>query len=104
MPTRREDRLWATVHQRSMHLRALLDGLDMVDVDVTYELDYYPYAIVDLLLLRVDAPPLVLRSAYVHANRQWEYHSEWALRIIDAALLLVEEYRADPSAAGAVGV
>jgi len=67
MPTRREDRLWATVHQRAMHLRALLDGLDMVDVDVRYELDYYPYAIVVLLLLRVDSPPLVIRFAYVHA-------------------------------------
>jgi len=104
MPTRREDVLWSVVHQRAMHLRALLDGLDGVDVSVTYELDYYPYAIVDLLLVREDAPPRVLRSVYVQANRQWEYHSEYALRIVDAALQLVEEYRADPSVCGAVGV
>jgi len=104
MPTRREDMLWSVVHRRSSHLRALLDGLDGVDVSITYELDYYPYAIVDLLRLRDDAPPLVLRSAYVQANRQWEYHSEFALRVVEAALQLVEECRADPSLGGAEAV
>jgi len=103
MPTRREDALWSVVHRRAMHLRALLDGLDGVDVSITYELDYYPYAIVDLLLVREDAPPVVLRSVYVQANRQWEYHSEYALRVVEAALQLVEEYRVDPSVCGAVG-
>ena len=101
MPTRREDALWSVVHRRSSHLRALLDSLDDVDVGVTYELDYYPYAIVELLRVREDAPPLVLRSAYVQANRQWEYHSEFALRVVEAALQLVHEYRADPSLGGA---
>ncbi len=104
MPTRREDRLWSVVHQRSMHLRALLDSLDMVDIDVRYELDYYPYAIVELLRVRDDAPPLVLRSVYIQSNRQWEYHSEFVLRVIDAALRLVGEYRADPSLGGAEAV
>jgi len=104
MPTRREDTLWSVVHQRSMHLRALLDGLDDIDVGVTYELDYYPYAIVELLRVREDAPPLVLRSAYVQANRQWERHSEFTLRVVEAALQLVEWYRADPSMGGAEGV
>jgi len=100
MPTRREDRLWSVVHRRSGHLRALLDSLDLVDVNVTYELDYYPYAIVELLRVREDALPLVLRSVYVQANRQWEYHSEFALRVVEAALQLVHEYRADPSLGG----
>jgi len=100
MPTRREDMLWQTVHRKSSHLRALLDSLDLVDVGVTYELDFYPYAIVELLRVREDAPPLVLRSVYVQANRQWEYHSEFALRVVEAALQLVEEYRADPSMGG----
>jgi hypothetical protein len=81
-----------------------LDSLDLVDVGVTYELDFYPYAIVELLRVREDAPPLVLRSVYVQANRQWEYHSEFALRVVEAALQLVHEYRADPSMAGAEGV
>jgi hypothetical protein len=92
--------LWQIVHRKSSHLRALLDSLDLVDIGVTYELDFYPYAIVELLRVREDAPPLVLRSVYVQANRQWEYHSEYALRIVEAALQLVEEYRADPSAGG----
>jgi len=100
MPTRREDALWQIVHRKSSHLRALLDSLDLVDVGVTYELDFYPYAIVELLRVREDAPPLVLRSVYVQANRQWEYHSEFALRVVEAALQLVHEYRADPSAGG----
>jgi len=100
MPTRREDALWQIVHRKSSHLCALLDSLDLVDIGVTYELDFYPYAIVELLRVREDAPPLVLRSVYVQANRQWEYHSEYALRIVEAALQLVEEYRADPSAGG----
>ena len=100
MPTRREDALWSVVHRRSSHLRALLDSLDLVDVGVTYELDFYPYAIVELLRVRDDAPPLVLRSVYVQANRQWEYHSEFALRVVEAALQLVHEYRADPSMGG----
>jgi hypothetical protein len=78
-----------------------LDSLDLVDVGVTYELDFYPYAIVELLRVREDAPPLVLRSVYVQANRQWEYHSEFALRVVEAALQLVHEYRADPSMGGA---
>jgi hypothetical protein len=104
MPTRREDVLWSVVHQRSMHLRALLDGLDGIDIGVAYELDYYPYAIVELLRVRDDAPPLVLRTELVQANRQWEYHSEFVLRVIDAALHLVEEYRADPSLGGAEAV
>ena len=104
MPTRREDVLWQTVHRKSSHLRALLDSLDLVDVGVTYELDFYPYAIVELLRVREDAPPLVLRSVYVQANRQWEYHSEFALRVVEAALQLVHEYRADPSFSGAEGV
>jgi len=104
MPTRREDRLWSVVHQRSAHLCALLDGLDGVDIGVTYELDYYPYAIVELLRVRDDAPPLVLRSVYIQANRQWEYHSEYTLRVVEAALQLVEEYRADPSMGGAEAV
>jgi hypothetical protein len=92
------------VHRRSSHLRALLDTLDDIDVGVTYELDYYPYAIVELLRIRDNAPPLVLRSVYVQANRQWEHHSEFTLRVVEAALDLVEEYRADPSMAGAEGV
>ena len=100
MPTRREDALWQIVHRKSSHLRALLDSLDLVDVGVTYELDFYPYAIVELLRVREDAPPLVLRSVYVQANRQWEYHSEFALRVVEAALQLVHEYRADPSMGG----
>ena len=100
MPTRREDALWQIVHRKSSHLRALLDSLDLVDIGVTYELDFYPYAIVELLRVRDDAPPLVLRSVYVQANRQWEYHSEFALRVVEAALQLVHEYRADPSAGG----
>ena len=104
MPTRREDALWQIVHRKSSHLRALLDLLDLVDVGVTYELDFYPYAIVELLRVREDAPPLVLRSVYVQANRQWEYHSEFTLRVVEAALDLVEEYRADPSLGGADGV
>ena len=104
MPTRREDTLWQIVHRRSSHLRALLDSLDLVDVNVMYELDFYPYAIVELLRVREDAPPLVLRSVYVQANRQWEYHSEFALRVVEAALRLVHEYRADPSMGGAEGV
>jgi len=104
MPTRKEDVLWSVVHQRSAHLRALLDGLDSIDVGVTYELDYYPYVVVELLRVRGDAPPLVLRSIYIQANRQWEYHSEFALRVIDAALHLVHEYRADPSLGGAEAV
>ena len=104
MPTRREDALWQIVHRKSSHLRALLDSLDLVDVGVMYELDFYPYAIVELLRVREDAPPLVLRSVYVQANRQWEYHSEFALRVVEAALQLVHEYRADPSMGGAEGV
>jgi len=101
MPTRREDALWSVVHRRSSHLRALLDTLDDIDVGVTYELDYYPYAIVELLRVREHAPPLVLRSVYVQANRQWEYHSEFTLRVVEAALQLVQEYHADPSLGGA---
>jgi len=104
MPTRREDALWQIVHRKSSHLRALLDSLDLVDIGVMYELDFYPYAIVELLRVREDAPPLVLRSVYVQANRQWEYHSEFALRVVEAALQLVHEYRADPSVGGAEGV
>jgi len=104
MPTRREDALWSVVHRRSSHLRALLDTLDDIDVGVTYELDYYPYAIVELLRIRDNAPPLVLRSVYVQANRQWEYHSEFTLRVVEAALQLVHEYRADPSMGGTEGV
>ena len=104
MPTRREDALWQIVHRKSSHLRALLDSLDLVDIGVMYELDFYPYAIVELLRVREDAPPLVLRSVYVQANRQWEYHSEFALRVVEAALQLVHEYRADPSMGGAEGV
>jgi hypothetical protein len=104
MPTRREDALWQIVHRKSSHLRALLDSLDLVDIGVMYELDFYPYAIVELLRVREDAPPLVLRSVYVQANRQWEYHSEFALRVVEAALQLVHEYRADPSLSGAEGV
>jgi hypothetical protein len=104
MPTRREDALWSVVHRRSSHLRALLDTLDDIDVGVTYELDYYPYAIVELLRIRDNAPPLVLRSVYVQANRQWEYHSEFTLRVVEAALQLVHEYRADPSLGGTEGV
>jgi hypothetical protein len=104
MPTRREDALWQIVHRKSSHLRALLDSLDLVDIGVTYELDFYPYAIVELLRVREDAPPLVLRSVYVQANRQWEYHSEFALRVVEMALQLVHEYRADPSMGGAEGV
>jgi hypothetical protein len=100
MPTRREDALWQIVHRKSSHLRALLDSLDLVDIGVMYELDFYPYAIVELLRVREDAPPLVLRSVYVQANRQWEYHSEFALRVVEAALQLVQEYRADPSLGG----
>jgi hypothetical protein len=101
MPTRREDALWQIVHRKSSHLRALLDSLDLVDIGVVYELDFYPYAIVELLRVREDAPPLVLRSVYVQANRQWEYHSEFTLRVVEAALQLVHEYRADPSLGGA---
>jgi len=101
MPTRREDVLWQTVHRKSSHLRALLDSLDLVDVGVTYELDFYPYAIVELLRVREDAPPIVLRSAYVQANRQWERHSEFTLRVVEAALQLIREYRTDPSMGGA---
>jgi hypothetical protein len=104
MPTRREDALWQIVHRKSSHLRALLDSLDLVDIGVTYELDFYPYAIVELLRVREDAPPLVLRSVYVQANRQWEYHSEFALRVVEAALQLVYGYRADLSLSGAEGV
>jgi hypothetical protein len=105
MPTRREDTLWSVVHQRSMHLRALLDSLDVdIDVGIRYELDYYPYVVIELLRVRDGAPPLVLRSVYVQANRQWEYHSEFLLRVIGAALRLVEEYRADPSLSGAGAV
>jgi hypothetical protein len=104
MPTRREDALWQIVHRKSSHLRALLDSLDLVDIGVTYELDFYPYAIVELLRVRDDAPPIVLRSAYVQANRQWERHSEFTLRVVEAALQLVHEYRADPSMGGAEGV
>jgi len=100
MPTRREDALWQIVHRKSSHLRALLDSLDLVDIGVTYELDFYPYAIVELMRVREDAPPLVLRSVYVQANRQWEYHSEFVLRVVEAALQLVYEYRADPSLGG----
>ena len=100
MPTRREDALWQIVHRKSSHLRALLDSLDLVDVGVTYELDFYPYAIVELLRVREDAPPIVLRSAYVSANRQWERHSEFTLRVVEAALQLVHEYRVDPSMGG----
>jgi hypothetical protein len=104
MPTRREDLLWSVVHRRASHLRALLDVLDDVDMSIAYELHYYPYAIVELLRVRDDAPPVVLRSAYVQANRQWERHSEFALRVVEAALQLVHEYRADPSFSGAEGV
>jgi hypothetical protein len=104
MPTRREDALWQIVHRKSSHLRALLDSLDLVDIGVTYELDFYPYAIVELLRVRDDAPPIVLRSAYVQANRQWERHSEFTLRVVEAALQLVHEYRADPSMGGTEGV
>ena len=104
MPTRREDALWQIVHRKSSHLRALLGSLDLVDIGVTYELDFYPYTIVELLRVRDDAPPLVLRSVYVQANRQWEYHSEFAFRVVEAALQLVHEYRADPSMGGAEGV
>jgi len=104
MPTRREDLLWPVVHRRASHLRALLDVLDDVDMSIAYELHYYPYAIVELLRVRDDAPPVVLRSAYVQANRQWEYHSEYALRIVEEALRLVEWYRADPSMGGTEGV
>jgi hypothetical protein len=103
MPTRKADGLWSLVHQRSMHLRALLDSLDVdIDVDIRYELDYYPYVVIELLRVREDAPPLVLRSELVQANRQWEYHSEYAMRIVEAALQLVREYRADPSLGGAI--
>jgi len=101
MPTRREDSLWSVVHQRASHLRALLDALDDVDMSIAYELHYYPYAIVELLRVRDDAPPVVLRSAYVQANRQWERHSEFTLRVVEEALRLVEWYRADPSMGGA---
>jgi len=104
MPTRREDALWSVVHRRSSHLRTLLDALDDVDMSIAYELHYYPYAIVELLRVRDDAPPIVLRSVYVQANRQWEHHSEFALRVVEAALQLVHEYRADPSLSGAEGV
>jgi len=104
MPTRKEDALWSVVHRRLAYLRALLDGLDSIDVGVTYELDYYPYAIVELLRIREDAPPLVLRSVHVQANRQWEYHSEFVLRVVEAALQLVHEYLADPSLGGAEAV
>jgi hypothetical protein len=62
MPTRREDVLWSVVHRRASHLRALLDALDDVDMSIAYELHYYPYAIVELLRVRDDAPPVVLRS------------------------------------------
>jgi hypothetical protein len=96
--------LWSVVHRRSSHLRALLDALDDVDMSIAYELHYYPYAIVELLRVRGDVPPVVLRSAYVSANRQWERHSEFTLRVVEAALQLVHEYRADPSAGGAEGV
>jgi hypothetical protein len=89
------------VHRRASHLRALLDALDDVDVSIAYELHYYPYAIVELLRVRDDSPPIVLRSAYVQANRQWERHSEFAMRVVEAALQLVQEYRADPSLGGA---
>jgi hypothetical protein len=92
------------VHQRASHLRALLDALDDVDMSIAYELHYYPYAIVELLRVCEDAPPTVLRSAYVSANRQWERHSEFTLRVVEAALQLVHEYRADPSMGGARGV
>ena len=101
MPTRREDALWSVVHRRASHLRALLDALDDVDMSIAYELHYYPYAIVELLRVRDDAPPIVLRSAYVQANRQWERHSEFAMRVVETALQLVQEYRADPSLGGA---
>jgi len=104
MPTRREDSLWSVVHQRASHLRALLDALDDVDMSIAYELHYYPYAIVELLRVRDDAPPIVLRSIYVSANRQWERHSEFTLRVVEAALQLVQEYRADLSMGGAEGV
>jgi len=104
MPTRREDALWSVVHRRASHLRALLDVLDDVDMSIAYELHYYPYAIVELLRVRDDAPPIVLRSAYVQANRQWERHSEFTLRVVEEALRLVEWYRADPSMGGAEGV
>jgi hypothetical protein len=104
MPTRKEDALWQVVHRKSSHLRALLDSLDDIDVGMTYELDYYPYVIVELLRIREDAPPSVLRSVYVQANRQWEYHSEFLLRVVEAALQLVYEYRADPSLGGAEAV
>jgi len=104
MPTRREDRFWSVVHRRSSHLRALLDSMDDIDVVITYELDYYPYAIVELMRVREDAPSLVLRLVYVQANRQWEYHSEFVLRVVEAALQLVHEYRADLSMGGAEGV
>jgi hypothetical protein len=92
------------VHQRASHLRALLDVLDDVDMSIAYELHYYPYAIVELLRVRDDAPPVVLRSAYVSANRQWERHSEFTLRVVEEALRLVEWYRADPSMGGTEGV
>ena len=104
MPTRREDALWSVVHRRASHLRALLDALDDVDMSIAYELHYYPYAIVELLRVRDDAPPIVLRSIYVSANRQWERHSEFTLRVVEAALQLVQEYRADLSMGGAEGV
>jgi hypothetical protein len=78
--------------------------MDDIDVVITYELDYYPYAIVELMRVREDALPLVLRSVYVQANRQWEYHSEFVLRVVEAALQLVHEYRADLSMGGAEGV
>jgi len=104
MPTRREDSLWPVVHRRASHLRALLDVLDDVDMSIAYELHYYPYAIVELLRVRDDAPPVVLRSAYVQANRQWERHSEFTLRVVEEALRLVEWYRADPSMGGTEGV
>jgi hypothetical protein len=92
------------VHRRASHLRALLDVLDDVDMSIAYELHYYPYAIVELLRVRDDAPPVVLRSAYVQANRQWERHSEFTLRVVEEALRLVEWYRADPSMGGTEGV
>jgi len=104
MPTRREDSLWPVVHRRASHLRALLDVLDDVDMSIAYELHYYPYAIVELLRVRDDASPIVLRSAYVSANRQWERHSEFTLRVVEAALQLVQEYRADPSLGGTEAV
>jgi len=104
MPTRREDRLWSVVHQRSSHLRALLDSMDDIDVVITYELDYYPYAVIELVRVWEDGPPIALRSVYTQSNRQWEYHSEFALRVVEAALQLVHEYRADPSMGGAEGV